>query len=262
MPTRDFLAGGQPGHGEAAAGDHLQSAYRLWLPGHQIEQGTLPVARPVLVPPGGRAAAQSGRLAVRSSLLAALAGARRRRRMERVRAARAHRRRPRDVRVAERARARRGRGARGRARVRGRPVPARADRGRPPAGADLGAARRCRCGRSSARAAGRAGGSCRPAARSPPSPPPARCISRSAPCRSTSRTCSFGRARPGRSSARSSAWPSRPPLACSCGWPRSTARSARAAARCARSDASPPTGSTSSSVTTATARRPSSSSAG
>ena len=38
----DFLAGGQPGHGQAAAGDHLQSAYRLWLPGHQIEQGRVP----------------------------------------------------------------------------------------------------------------------------------------------------------------------------------------------------------------------------
>ena len=38
----DFLAGGQPGHGQAAAGDHLQSAYRLWLPGHQIEQGRFP----------------------------------------------------------------------------------------------------------------------------------------------------------------------------------------------------------------------------
>ena len=63
------------------------------------------MARPVLVPAGGRAAAQSGRLAVRASLLAALAGARRRRRMERVRVARAHRRRPRDVRVAAGARA-------------------------------------------------------------------------------------------------------------------------------------------------------------
>jgi hypothetical protein len=38
----DFLAGGQPGHGQAAAGDHLQSAYRLWLPGHQIEHGRYP----------------------------------------------------------------------------------------------------------------------------------------------------------------------------------------------------------------------------
>ncbi|HEU0303912.1 MAG TPA: hypothetical protein VFR32_04960 [Gaiellaceae bacterium] len=38
----DFLAGGEPGHGEAAPGDHLQSAYRLWLPGHQIEEGRYP----------------------------------------------------------------------------------------------------------------------------------------------------------------------------------------------------------------------------
>lgn len=34
----DFLAGGAPGRGEVAPGDHLQTAYRLWLPGSQIEQ--------------------------------------------------------------------------------------------------------------------------------------------------------------------------------------------------------------------------------
>jgi hypothetical protein len=38
----DFLADGQPSHGEAAPGDHLQTAYRLWLPGHQIEQLAAP----------------------------------------------------------------------------------------------------------------------------------------------------------------------------------------------------------------------------
>jgi hypothetical protein len=38
----DFLAGGAPGHGEAAAGDHLQTAYRLWLPGHELEEGRAP----------------------------------------------------------------------------------------------------------------------------------------------------------------------------------------------------------------------------
>ncbi len=38
----DFLAGGAPGHGEAATGDHLQTAYRLWLPGSQLEQGAAP----------------------------------------------------------------------------------------------------------------------------------------------------------------------------------------------------------------------------
>src|SRR4051794_6169157 len=32
----DFLAGGAPGYGEASAGDHLQSGYRLWLVGHQL----------------------------------------------------------------------------------------------------------------------------------------------------------------------------------------------------------------------------------
>ncbi len=38
----DFLAGGAPAHGEAAAGDHLQTAYRLWLPGHELEQARAP----------------------------------------------------------------------------------------------------------------------------------------------------------------------------------------------------------------------------
>jgi hypothetical protein len=37
-----FLAGGERGHGEAGPGDHLQSAYRLWLPGHQLENGGYP----------------------------------------------------------------------------------------------------------------------------------------------------------------------------------------------------------------------------
>jgi len=37
-----FLASGAPGNGEAAPGDHLQSAYRLWLAGHQLERGHAP----------------------------------------------------------------------------------------------------------------------------------------------------------------------------------------------------------------------------
>lgn len=37
-----FLAGGAPGHGEAAAGDHLQTGYRLWLVGEQLEHGRAP----------------------------------------------------------------------------------------------------------------------------------------------------------------------------------------------------------------------------
>jgi hypothetical protein len=41
-----FLATGAAGKGEAAPGDHLQTAYRLWLPGHQLEQ-----ARPPWVDP-------------------------------------------------------------------------------------------------------------------------------------------------------------------------------------------------------------------
>ena len=85
------------------------------------------VARPVLVPPGGEAAAEPGGVAVRAAVLAARARARRRRRLERPRPARAARRRPADVPLAPRARRRGlGRRARRRARVRGRAVPARA----------------------------------------------------------------------------------------------------------------------------------------
>ena len=34
--------GGQPGYGEAASGDHLQTSYRFWLVGHQLERGDAP----------------------------------------------------------------------------------------------------------------------------------------------------------------------------------------------------------------------------
>ncbi len=37
-----YLAGGAPGYGEAAPGDHLQTGYRLWLVGHQLEHGRAP----------------------------------------------------------------------------------------------------------------------------------------------------------------------------------------------------------------------------
>lgn len=37
-----FLAGGGPGYGEAAPGDHLQTSYHLWLFGDQIEHGRAP----------------------------------------------------------------------------------------------------------------------------------------------------------------------------------------------------------------------------
>ena len=37
-----FIAGGGPGLGEPAAGDHLQAVYRFWLVGHQIEQTATP----------------------------------------------------------------------------------------------------------------------------------------------------------------------------------------------------------------------------
>ena len=37
-----FLARDAPGYGEAAAGDHLQTGYNLWLAGHQLERGAAP----------------------------------------------------------------------------------------------------------------------------------------------------------------------------------------------------------------------------
>jgi hypothetical protein len=37
-----FIADGGDGHGEAAAGDHLQATYRFWLVGHQLERGAAP----------------------------------------------------------------------------------------------------------------------------------------------------------------------------------------------------------------------------
>ncbi|HXV94969.1 MAG TPA: hypothetical protein VD695_00325 [Gaiellaceae bacterium] len=37
-----FVANGDEGNGEAAAGDHLQAVYRFWLVGHQLARGTAP----------------------------------------------------------------------------------------------------------------------------------------------------------------------------------------------------------------------------
>jgi hypothetical protein len=41
-----YLARGGSGAGEAVAGDHLQLAWALWLPGHQVERGDAPWADP------------------------------------------------------------------------------------------------------------------------------------------------------------------------------------------------------------------------
>ena len=38
----EFMADGAPGYGEAASGDHLQTTYRFWLVGHQLERGEQP----------------------------------------------------------------------------------------------------------------------------------------------------------------------------------------------------------------------------
>ena len=46
-----FIAGGAPGNGEAAPGDHLQSDYRLWLAGHQLEHGRAPWIDPYTFQP-------------------------------------------------------------------------------------------------------------------------------------------------------------------------------------------------------------------
>lgn len=42
----EFIAEGRPGYGEAAHGDHLQSVYRFWLVGHQLERGAAPWVDP------------------------------------------------------------------------------------------------------------------------------------------------------------------------------------------------------------------------
>lgn len=41
-----FMASGAPSHGEASPGDHLQTGYRLWLAGHQLEHGRQPWVDP------------------------------------------------------------------------------------------------------------------------------------------------------------------------------------------------------------------------
>jgi hypothetical protein len=37
-----FLSGGAPGHGDASPGDHLQTLYRWWLVGDQLDHGRAP----------------------------------------------------------------------------------------------------------------------------------------------------------------------------------------------------------------------------
>src|SRR5438034_2561365 len=49
-----YLAGGANGYGEAAAGDHLQTGYRLWLVGHQLEHGRAPWRDPYTFRPETR----------------------------------------------------------------------------------------------------------------------------------------------------------------------------------------------------------------
>jgi hypothetical protein len=53
------MAGGAPGHGEAAPGDHLQTGYRLWLAGHQLEHGHAPWLDPYTFRPESEAQANA-----------------------------------------------------------------------------------------------------------------------------------------------------------------------------------------------------------
>ena len=69
--TDHFLGYGAPREGRVAPGDHLQTAYNLWLPGHQLARGAAALARSVQLPAGGRAARELCRLAVRGRLRAA-----------------------------------------------------------------------------------------------------------------------------------------------------------------------------------------------
>ena len=50
-----FLSGGASGHGEAAAGDHLQTEYHWWLVGHQLEHGRAPWLDPYSFQPEAHA---------------------------------------------------------------------------------------------------------------------------------------------------------------------------------------------------------------
>jgi hypothetical protein len=54
-----FMAGGAPGHGEAAPGDHLQTGYRLWLAGHQLEHARPPWVDPYSFRPEAEAQANA-----------------------------------------------------------------------------------------------------------------------------------------------------------------------------------------------------------
>ena len=50
-----YLARPAAGYGEAAAGDHLQLGWSLWLVGHQLEQGASPIADPYSFQPESEA---------------------------------------------------------------------------------------------------------------------------------------------------------------------------------------------------------------
>ena len=51
------MAGGAPGNGEAAPGDHLQTGFRLWLAGNQLEHGRPPWLDPYSFRPEAEAQA-------------------------------------------------------------------------------------------------------------------------------------------------------------------------------------------------------------
>ena len=105
------MAGGAPGNGEAAPGDHLQSDYRLWLAGHQLEHGRAPWIDPYSFQPEARLAGERRLVAVRAAVLAARPAARLGGCLECLHAARPVRRRPAGDALAARARAVAARGA-------------------------------------------------------------------------------------------------------------------------------------------------------
>ena len=63
-----FMAGGAPGNGEAAPGDHLQSDYRLWLAGRRLEHGRAPWIDPYSFQPEAGSPGNAVLVALRAGL--------------------------------------------------------------------------------------------------------------------------------------------------------------------------------------------------
>ena len=179
--TDRFLGYGVAREGRVTPGDHLQTTYNLWLPGHQLARGEAPWLDPYSFQPELEPRVNFAGWPFAARVRAARGGLRHRRRLEPVRAPDLRRGgRPRGA-LAAVARPLAGARARRRARVRARALPRRpVDRA--PARADLDAA----AARALRRSSGGWPGS--PSPRSPRSRSPARSTSRSARSRSRSPT--------------------------------------------------------------------------